>query len=118
MKILENYHTDYTIVSGVEVAEVFAGKELKDFLYQSTSVIFPLIEGYSEKIKKPIISVGDTKLLRESAKKHLLDDVKDDGYVMFVEGETFFLSGKMPRGTLNGVYGFLQKFCGDQRVPR
>ena len=112
MKLLENYCTEYTIVSGVTPAEVFAGKELKDFLYKSTSVIFPLIEGYSNRIKKPIICVGDIPLLHESSKKALLDDVKDDGYVMFVEGDTFFLSGKTPRGTLNGVYGFLQKFCG------
>ena len=112
MKLLCDYKTDYTIVSGVEVTEIFAGKELKDFLYQSTSVIFPLIEGASEKIKKPIFSVGNTLFLQESAKRSLLDDVKDDGYVMFVEGDTLFLSGKTPRGTLNGVYGFLQKFCG------
>ena len=56
MKILKNYRTDYTIVSGVEPPEVFAGKELKDFLYQATSVIFPLIEGYSEKMKNNSIS--------------------------------------------------------------
>jgi hypothetical protein len=54
MKLLENFRTEYTIVSGVTSCEVFAGKELKDFLYQSTSVIFPLIEGYSDRIKKPI----------------------------------------------------------------
>lgn len=112
MKLLENFRTEYTIVSGIELAEIFAGKELKDFLYQSTSVIFPLIEGYSDCIKKPIFSVGNTPLLQQSSKKALLDDVKDDGYVMFVEGDTLFLSGKTPRGTLNGVYGFLQKFCG------
>ena len=112
MKLIENYRSDYTIVSGITPCEVFAGKELKDFLYKATSVILPLIEGYGKKIKHPIFSVGDTKLLQESAKKSLLDDVKDDGYVMFVEGDTIFLSGKTPRGTLNGVYGFLQRFCG------
>lgn len=112
MRILENYNTEYTIVSGVEPAEVVAGRELKSFLYQSTSVIFPLIEGYSKKIKNPIFSVGNTALLQSCEKKSLLEGIKDDGYVMFAEGDNIFLSGKTPRGTLNGVYGFLQKFCG------
>ena len=112
MKLFENYSTKYIIISGGTPAEVFAGKELKDFLYQSTSVNFPLTEVFTEKLKKPIFSIGNTKLLQNSKKKDLLKDVKDDGYVMFVEEDTFFLSGKTPRGTLNGVYGFLQKFCG------
>ena len=115
MKIIDNFESEYYIYEGYNPCEIFAGRELKDFIYKSTSVILSETEGgvpKAEKNKK-IISVGDTIPCGLSRKyAELKTHIKDDGYAMFAENGNLFITGNTPKGTLNGVYGFLRKFIG------
>ncbi|MBO4868862.1 MAG: DUF4838 domain-containing protein [Clostridia bacterium] len=41
-----------------------------------------------------------------------LTEVKDDGYALIQDGADLYISGVINRGTLNGLYDFLQDFLG------
>lgn len=112
MKLLENFKTEYTIITGVTPCEYFAGRELRDFLYSTTAVIFTMTEISSRYVGDTVISIGKTKAFDNSQHKDLLKDVKDDGFVTFVEDKSIFICGNNDRGTLNGVYDFIEKYCG------
>ena len=115
MKIIDNFESEYYIYEGYTPCEVFAGRELKDFLYKSTSVILSESEAGVPKAErnKKIISVGDTVPCGLSVKyAELKKRIKDDGFAIFAENGNLFITGNTPKGTLNGVYGFLRKFIG------
>lgn len=114
--IVSDKMSEYKIVypsDGTE-CEYFAATELKDFIKQATGVVLPVVKdgtvGYSSRSK--YISVGDTKLW-DAADFELNDaELKLDGFVLKTEGNMIFIRGARDKGTLFGVYDFLEKFVG------
>ena len=58
-----------------------------------------------------MILVGTTAYDTEAVKAARAE-VKDDGYAMLVDGGNLYVTGALDRGTLFGVYDFLEKYLG------
>ncbi len=96
--------SDYVIVIGADCAEaeIHAAKELQAYLYDISGAIIP-IQNDSEiapSNKEMIIGVTN-RAAAESFET-------EDAYRIHFEGTSLYICGGSPRGTLYGVYGFLE----------
>lgn len=102
---------EFSIVTTAEPSENIrnAATDLMLIVRQATGVTLPVVnsaEGVSH-----AIYVGknakDCEKLNEA-----LTEVKDDGYAMVEDAGNLYISGVIGRGTMNGVYDFLQDHLG------
>lgn len=105
----------YRIVlpEGEPAAESFAARELNEYLGQSTSVELSVEEdagSYSPSDK--IISVGATSALEAYGPEVDYSTFRHDGFIIYTSGDMVLINGAGARGTLYGVYDFLEKFVG------
>ena len=99
---LKNY---YIIVNEKEETEYFAAKELKKYVLLATGTELPVNDENADRKNKIIIG-GDYPDVRET-----------DGFSVTVD-ETVTIKGGCARGTLYGVYDFLEKFFGIRFLTR
>ncbi len=85
--------------------ERYGASELQKWIYEATNVCLPYHSDRCEK-RTPEILIG------KSARQNgvCLDGVVGDGFVIKTEGRSIVIAGKTSKGTLNGVYAFLEKF--------
>lgn len=110
--IIENRKSTYHIVGSEhsDECERYAASELQKYIYQSTDVLIPYFAQRCEK-RSAEIMVG------KGTRGNFLTDeelslLTDEGFVIKSVGEDIFICGKTSRGTLYGIYGFLEKFFG------
>lgn len=116
IELIEQGKSEYVIVlsESANECERFAAQELQSFVKESAGATLPIINdravGYSSRSK--YISIGQTRLL-ESAKLNLNYSVLNlDGFYIKSVGNVIFITGARDRGTLYGVYDFLERFFG------
>lgn len=99
---------DYKIVYGEEAvpAEITAANTLAETLGQITGIDYSAREGTPSAAKE--ILVG--QVCRED-----VSALGDEGYLIKRKGEDILITGGIPRGTLYGVYRFLEKYFGYRR---
>lgn len=90
-------------------AEHFAASELQRVIYESTDVFVPYFSDRCERRECEII-IGT--LPRDTYKKLDMSGVGDEGFIIKTLGDDIVIAGKTPRGTLYGVYSFMEKFMG------
>lgn len=105
--------SDYKIILGAEasVSETTAANELQSYLAQISGVTLPII-GDSAAAAAHEIIVGRTN--REGTSGYTIDRAAlgDEGFVLLVVGEKLVIAGGQLRGTLYGVYTFLEEQLG------
>ena len=112
LPLAANGATPYAIVVAPEketiASEKFAAGELRDYLKKITGADFPVVEEGQQ--TGPGIYVGATA----RAKKALINAEKlgQEEWVLRTDGKDLLISGGRPRGTLYGVYEFLEKYGG------
>lgn len=90
-------------------AEIYASSTLFQYLYKSTSAIVPLYSDVERCPKRtPEIYIG------ASVREMNIDTsaLSQDGFVVRTIGEDIVIAGGSPRGTVYGVYWFLEKYIG------
>lgn len=110
--IIANGKSFYFIVGSEfsDECERYAASELQKYIYQSTDVLLPYFAERCEKRGREIMIGKGARgnfLTREE-----LNSLTDEGFIIKSVGEDIFICGKTSRGTLYGVYGFLEKFFG------
>ena len=112
--IIENGNSSYTIVYGNDATECekFAAEQMRTYLQQITGVRLQTIQERALPNGRRFISVGQTDCLFETGIK--LDDkaLNGDGFIIKTVSKNLYISGANDRGTLYGVYDFLEKICG------
>lgn len=114
IKITEEGRSDYKILvsANASIVEGTASRELQKYINQISGATLPIVSDNTEKISvsEKYISIGETKL-KDKAK---IDnsDLNLDGYVLRSIDNTLFIVGQEGAGTLFGVYGFLDEYCG------
>lgn len=115
--LASNGTAEYVIIQSEKAtpAEIFATKELGGYLQKMTGAEFDVIK--ESKISeitggnKKCIYVGNTGY---AAKNGI--DVRKLGYEEWIiktdDSNNLIISGGQPRGTIYGVYEFLEKYCG------
>ncbi len=112
-EIVKNGISPYHIVTsqGAHAAERFAAQELQKYLYESTGVCVPF---FSDRCPRRSVEIFVGIPPRETANYTNADDLGEEGFLI----ETIPLTGDIvirgaaPRGTLYGVYRFLELFVG------
>lgn len=100
--------TDMPIVVGnnASATDLYASQRLEYYLEKITEADFSVIKE-SEYNGEPAFIVGKTDL-----KALDLSGLDDGGYVLKSEGDCLYICGEGTKGTIYGVYGFLEKYCG------
>ncbi len=113
MTLIENGSSEYVIVRGLNAveSEIKAANELQSYLKQISGVTLPIVTDEQAAQAKEII-VGETS--REGNGSYTIDrdTLGGEGFMMFVEGENLIIAGGKKRGTLYGVYTFLEERLG------
>jgi len=105
--------TDYRIVVADDpsVEVVAAAGELAGFLKQVTGAEFPVIKGSSARSEHQIM-VGRSPVLDEIKLPVNWKALGPEGFVIRTVGRKLVIAGGPRRGTINGVYTFLEDIIG------
>lgn len=103
--------SDYVIVRGANASasEVTASTELQSYLKQISGAELEIVTDDTAAVDKEIV-VGKTN--RETEGEFDRDELGDEGFVIKTEGSKLYIVGGELRGTLYGVYTFLEEHLG------
>lgn len=107
--IAENGRSPYHIVTSQYAHDAvrFAASELQKYIYESTNACIPYFsDGCPRRGAEIMVGMGARGISLP------LDHLSDEGFFIKTDGENIIIAGKTPRGTLYGVYSFLEKFVG------
>lgn len=105
--------TDYRILlpSSPAPAERYAAEELKKYINLISSVDLEIVNDSVEQVLgQKFISIGTTSLFQDS--RIDVSNLNLDGFRIKTFGYTLIIKGQRDRGTLYGVYDFLERFAG------
>jgi hypothetical protein len=109
--LIENGKSVYTIVMPQKptIVEIQAAKVLQDYLYRITGAMLPT--GFDSDGEKPDeILIG--KVNRPQTANILYDTLGRDGLLIRTTGKKLIITGGSKKGTLYGVYTFLDQYLG------
>lgn len=102
----------YVIVraENCSLSERKGAEELRAFLFEATGIMLPIVTDETPACDREIV-VGKTS--REGEEFSVdVDSLGDEGFVLRTVGEKIFIVGGAKRGTLYGVYTFLEDAVG------
>ena len=105
--------TDYRIVvpATAAPAERYAAEELQGFVKQSTGAELAIVDDATAPSDCEVI-LGTGTRFRQLAPDVVVDALGEEGYVIRTVGKKLLIGGAAPRGTLYGVYEFLENALG------
>ena len=90
-------------------AELYAASVLYQYLYKATHAIIPFFSDIERCPRRtPEFHIGSNV----RGEKTDVSRLSDDGFIIRTKGEDIVIAGKTPRGTVYGVYYFLEKYIG------
>ncbi len=110
--IIQNGKCNYHIVGAnfSSGCDRYAASQLQKYIYDSTGVFIPYFSDRCEKRGPEIIIGADTRNGKELISKEKLDSLGEEGCLIKTVGKDILITGKTSRGTLYGVYEFLERF--------
>ena len=111
--LAQNGKSEYRIVLPPNAApgERYAAEELQSFVKQSTGAELPIVDAAAAPADCEII-LGTGPRFTELAPDVVVKGLCDEGYVIRTVGRKLLIGGAAPRGTLYGVYEFLENTLG------
>ena len=109
--------TDYVIVESAQATEpeAFAARELAQFLERSTGAVFA-VQTESKPRRAHAIYVGHTEFAHKQGIGYT--GLGEEEWVVRSVGDNLVITGGRPRGTLYGVYEFLEDHVGCHWLDR
>lgn len=111
--IANSEETKYRIVipSAATSSESKAAEVLQNYLLQISGAVLPIIE--SNKHRSPYeIVLGQNERIAQAGLSINLNDLNEDGFAIKTDSMRLFIIGGSEKGTLYGVYTFLEKYLG------
>ena len=105
--------TNYAIYYSTQESQIvrFAAQELADYLEKISGAHFSLVT--SNTGEKPLIVVGRNNSFVTAHETEVdFDSVQADGFRIVSIGDTILIAGNIDRGTMYGVYHFLDIYLG------
>lgn len=104
--------SDYSIVfsGNASVSEQYAAEELSRFIYESTGVKIP-VKKLDYDFKMPCIAVGQDAAAVIGAETAKFAE-SDESFIIKTSGPNLVIAGGKKRGTIYGVYTFLENVVG------
>jgi hypothetical protein len=115
--IAEGGRSSYRIVlpENATRVEEYAARELRTFLKRISGAELPVVYESGERDdvhSGPGIYIGRTRPAFEAVGATALDKLGREGFILKTVGRDLIIAGGGPRGTLYGVYGFLEDHLG------
>lgn len=99
------------IAENASPTEEYGAEELQKYIKQSTGATLEIVRDNSGvMLGQKLLSVGNTRFVKETGLN--TNDLNRDGFRIKTQNETVMIKGQIDRGTLYGVYDFLEKFIG------
>lgn len=92
------------------ITDQYAAKELRDVLKQACDVTLPIVTEVSRSDHHFFIGAGEA--MQTSAVGFSTDDFSDEDLRIVIKETNIAIAGGRPRGTLYGVYKFLEDYLG------
>ncbi len=108
MYIVEDGESDYVIVAADDADECImtAVNELQTYVEKISSAKLDFVTESAYTGSKAII-IGETQIVSVDTAS-----IKEDGFRLLADGDNFVIAGADSRGTLYGVYTFLEEYLG------
>ena len=112
MYIVQNGKSDFVIVTADSSDECIqtAANELQTYLEKISGAELEIVSEADFDGEKAIV-LGETEL-QKSIKSIDRSQIKEDGFVLYSDGAYLLIAGEDSRGTLYGVYTFLEEYLG------
>ena len=112
--IVQNGTSEYSIVfpSSATQSEQYAASELQKYIAQASNVYLSLKDERLVTADSRFISVGRTALFAELGIEVSEEEYNGDGFVLKTHQNNLYICGANDRGTLYGIYDFLEKILG------
>ena len=111
--LTENGRSDYAIVisSKASPSEKHAAEELQKFLLEISGAKLPVADDTTQFSEKEII-LGDNEHLKQTGVAVDFPKLGKEGFTIRTKGKTLIIAGGRLRGTMYGVYTFLEDHLG------
>lgn len=108
--LVEKGKSKYTIVIAAQASpsEHRAAEELQRFLFEMSGAKLPVIDD-RKMVRGPLVLLGDSAALRRRKLAVELDRAGAEGFVIQTAGSDLVIAGGRQRGTMYGVYTFLDQ---------
>ena len=105
--IVNNRHSEFVITLSSQASgyDILAAKELQKYIEEISGANLPIISD-SDQISSYEIVIGKN----HHSQTLDLSGIENDGFLIKTEGKKIFIAGINEKGSLNGVYTFLEKF--------
>ncbi len=112
MAIVSDSQSDYYIVTENEPDEciITASDELQTYIAKITGVKLEVVEESELPSGKKAIYLGETAISENTGTDY--SAIKEDGFLLYCDGKNLIIRGEDDRGTLYGVYTFLEEYLG------
>lgn len=113
VNLVSNGRSDYRIVLGknASASEHRAAVELKEFIDEMTGARMPIVDDDGVAPDKAVL-IGDSESLRALDPGIDVASMEPEGYVIKTSGSRLIIAGGRRRGTMYGVYAFLEDRLG------
>lgn len=101
---------DIVVDSNAIASEVYAAEELAKFFEEASGVELPIVTEISRPDKHIFIGVGNT--MQKSNVGFCVKDFGQEDLRIVIRNNNIAIAGGQPRGTLYGVYEFLEDYVG------
>ena len=121
LKFAANGASDYIVLVDEATAspsEIYAASEFVSFAGQVTGATLPLMTTctqrprYGAYLNPKFVVIGKNGFTAELGLDAEIDAVGDEGFILRSVGDTLVIAGGRQRGTLYGVYTFLEDYLG------
>ena len=115
VNIVSNGKSAYHIVGSyfADECERFAASELQKYIYEATDTFVPYYSDICTKRSVEILIGKNARDAEQYVKREELEALGEEGFLIRVaEDGTVLICGNRSRGTLYGVYAFLERFLG------
>jgi hypothetical protein len=104
--------TDWDIVVGDEAipSECHAAREFQSHYEQAGGIRLPIVKSI-DRLDRHIF-IGSSKMMRNSRVSFVIEDFGPEDLRIIVRNNNIAIAGGKPRGTLYGVYTFLEDYLG------
>ncbi len=110
--IVEDGKSDYYIVTADNADECIdtAAEELQTYIEKISGVNLPVAAESSVPVSAKGIYVGETAVSENTGTDYSV--IAEDGFLLYSDGNNLIIRGEDSRGTLFGVYTFLEEYLG------
>ena len=111
--LTDNQTSRYSILlpANATVYEQKAAEILQDYLLQISGAALPVIKAGKHRSPYEIV-LGQNERLDELGAGINYQSLKEDGFIIKTDSMRLIIAGGNEKGTLNGVYSFLEKYLG------